>query len=283
VHFNLALLLVILTAVSGLVWLVDWLFFAKARRRRVEALGDLGALPAEERRLREEAALREPTLVEYARSFFPVLLLILVVRSFIAEPFKIPSGSMMPTLLVGDFILVNKFSYGVRLPVLNTKVLDTGAPQRGDVAVFRFPRDPRQDYIKRVIGVPGDQVTYRNRTLYVNGQQVPDTYVGPYVGPSEPGGPNLAGAQVKDENLLGVEHRVLIRPNQPPGPEGTWTVQEGQYFVMGDSRDNSADSRFWGFVPEENLVGKAFLIWMNCSGSFCTGGFDLSRIGTVIR
>lgn len=258
---NFALILFLLLVATFSLWLADRYVFRK--RRAPDA--------------------KEPLWVEYGASFFPVILIVFVLRSFLVEPFKIPSGSMMPTLLVGDFILVNKFSYGVRLPVLNTKVLDTGAPQRGDVAVFRFPRDPRQDYIKRVIGVPGDQVTYRNRTLYVNGQQVPDTYVGPYVGPSEPGGPNLAGAQVKDENLLGVEHRVLIRPNQPPGPEGTWTVQEGQYFVMGDSRDNSADSRFWGFVPEENLVGKAFLIWMNCSGSFCTGGFDLSRIGTVIR
>jgi len=215
--------------------------------------------------------------VEYARSFFPVLLLILLFRSFIAEPFKIPSGSMMPTLLVGDFILVNKFAYGLRLPVLDKKILAVGEPERGDVFVFRYPQNPKEDYIKRVIGLPGDEITYRNKTLFVNGVEVAETDLGNYVGPSEPGR-NLGNARVLQEKLGEVEHRILEIPNTWIGHEGSWTVPAGHYFAMGDNRDSSADSRFWGFVPEENLVGRAFMIWMNWNN-----GIDFSRIGTVIR
>src|SRR6185437_400441 len=167
------------------------------------------------------------------------LLLILVFRSFVAEPFKIPSGSMMPTLLVGDFILVNKFAYGLRLPVLNTKILDVGKPKRGDVFVFRYPQNPKEDYIKRVIGLPGDEITYRNKTLYVNGQQVAETPLGAYVGPSE-AGRSMAGAQVLQEELGAVAHRVMVMPQAWVGHEGTWKVPQGHYFAMGDNRDNSA-------------------------------------------
>lgn len=275
--FDFALLLVALTAVSGVIWLLDRLFLAKARERRAQAFETMTALSQEEREARSRNALREPVAVEYARSFFPVLFVILLFRSFIAEPFKIPSGSMMPTLLVGDFILVNKFAYGLRLPVLNKKVLDVGEPKRGDVFVFRYPENPKEDYIKRVIGLPGDEITYRNKVLYVNGQEIAETPLGPYVGPGE-SGRSMAGAQVKLEKLGDVEHRIMEFPQAFIGHEGTWKVPPGHYFAMGDNRDNSQDSRFWGFVPEQNLVGRAFVIWMNFDN-----GIDFSRIGTLIK
>lgn len=272
--FDFALLLVVLTGAAGVVWLVDRLLLSRQRARRAQALEAMTALSPEERAARSRDALREPVAVEYARSFFPVLLLILVFRSFVAEPFKIPSGSMMPTLLVGDFILVNKFAYGLRLPVLNTKILGVGEPRRGDVFVFRYPKNPKEDYIKRVIGLPGDEISYHDKTLYVNGEQVAETGLGAYTGAEEPGR-RMDGAQVKQENLAGVEHRIIEMPQVWVGHEGTWKVPAGQYFAMGDNRDNSMDSRFWGFVPEANLVGRAFLIWMNFG--------DLGRIGTVIK
>ncbi len=275
--FDFALLLVVLTAVTGVVWLLDRLLLAGARARRAAALESMAGLTQEERDARARNALQEPVAVEYARSFFPVLLLILLFRSFVAEPFKIPSGSMMPTLLVGDFILVNKFAYGLRLPVLNTKIVSVGEPERGDVFVFRFPENPKEDYIKRVVGLPGDEVTYRNKTLYINGVEVAESEVGPYAGPSE-AGRSMAGAQVKEERLGEVEHRIMEIPRVWVGHEGTWRVPPGHYFAMGDNRDNSADSRFWGFVPEENLVGKAFVIWMNWDN-----GIDFRRIGTLIH
>ncbi len=274
---NLALILVVLTAVTGVIWLIDTLFFLPGRRRRAAEVVDISGLSEEERRARFEMALREPTLTEYARSFFPVLLVILVVRSFIAEPFKIPSGSMMPTLIVGDFILVNKFAYGLRLPVLNKKIVSIGEPERGDVFVFRYPQDPKVDYIKRVIGLPGDEIRYQDKNLFVNGVKVEADYIGPYTGPSEPGGRSMAGGQVFNEKLTARGHQMMNLP-EASSREGVWTVPEGQYFAMGDNRDNSLDSRYWGFVPEANLVGRAMVVWMNYSG-----GIDFGRIGTVIR
>jgi signal peptidase I len=280
--FDFALLLVILTAVTGVIWLLDRLFLAGGRRRRAEALAQAEGTDAE-RQHRAQEALREPVIVEYARSFFPVILIVLLFRSFIAEPFKIPSGSMMPTLLVGDFILVNKFSYGIRLPVIGTKILPIGEPQRGDVFVFRYPNpehDPKKegiDYIKRVIGLPGDEITYRNKTLYINGTEVPQTMLGPFIGSGDEGR-KMAGAEVHDEMLPGSEHKVLESNMLMAGREGTWRVPAGHYFAMGDNRDNSEDSRYWGFVPEQNVVGRAFAIWMNWDG-----GIDFKRIGTVIK
>ncbi len=297
--FDFALLLVTLTAVSGVLWLLDRLFLFPRRKRRAAALEAVSGLSSEEREARTQAALRESTVIEYARSFFPVLLLILLFRSFVAEPFKIPSGSMMPTLLVGDFILVNKYAYGLRLPVLNRKILAVGEPERGDVFVFRYPgyrcerggeivrsASPcgqplrpvaREDYIKRVIGLPGDQISYHDKTLYVNGEKIAETPMGSWDGPGETGR-SMGGAQVFLEDLMGSEHRILEVPGRWSNGEGSWTVPEGQYFAMGDNRDNSADSRFWGFVPEENLVGRAFLIWMNFDD-----GIDFSRIGKLIK
>lgn len=257
-HFDFAAFLVLATALTGIVWLIDRLAFAKSR-----------------------GGGKEPMIVEYARSFFPVLLIVLVVRSFIAEPFRIPSNSMMPTLLTGDFILVSKFGYGIRLPVTETKIVPLGEPKRGDVAVFRYPEDPRQDYIKRVIGVPGDVVEYRNKVLTVNGERIAAISQGSYVGVGS--GREMTGAELLDEALAGIEHKILVDPRVPrrADGEGTWTVPEGHYFVMGDNRDHSLDSRFWGFVPEQNLVGRAFFIWMNWDGK--NGGVDFSRVGTVIH
>lgn len=260
-RMDFALLLVALTALTGVIWLIDRLFFAK---RRAERGGKM------------------PVVVDYARSFFPVILLVLLFRSFLFEPFKIPSSSMMPTLLIGDFILVNKFAYGIRLPVLNTKVVEIGEPKRGDVIVFRYPEDPNIDYIKRVIGVPGDVITYRDKTVYVNGMEVPQEYLGRYIG--EGRGSDMNGAEEKVEQLPGAEHRILQRPgfNFAGRGESRWEVKEGHYFVLGDNRDNSQDSRFWGQVPEENLVGRASVIWWSWDTQK-DGIIDFGRIGNVIR
>ena len=274
--------LVLASALTGAIWLVDALAFAPRRRRLVAAAVAADGSSA-------AATYREPILVEYARSFFPVIFIVLLLRSFVVEPFRIPSNSMMPTLLTGDFILVNKFAYGLRLPVLNTKVLNLGEPHRGDVVVFKFPQDGKTDYIKRIIGVPGDEVWYRDKTVFINGKPQGQLPIGRYEGVAS--GAGMTGARESVENLDGVEHHTLIRqgtPDLPPGcrvlAAGPIKVPPGQYFAMGDNRDNSNDSRCWGFVPEENLVGKAFAIWMHWDGE--RGGFPpiaWDRLGDRIR
>jgi signal peptidase I len=221
---------------------------------------------------------KEPLLVEYAHSFFPIVLIVLLLRSFLAEPFRIPSGSMMPTLLVGDFILVNKFTYGIRLPVVNKKVIAINEPERGDIVVFRYPKDPSVDYIKRVIGLPGDKIVYDHKKLYINDESMDQVVIGRYQGLGQ--GQDMTGAEHLRENLKGIEHSILIR-NEVPSDTFSYVVPEGSYFVMGDNRDNSNDSRYWGTVPEENLVGKAFFIWMSWDWQHKGIGFD--RIGTVIK
>ena len=257
--------LVVLTLFTGVVWLLDRLFFAKRRAARA------GLLEA-----------KEPVVVDYSRAFFPVLAVVLILRSFVAEPFRIPSSSMMPSLLIGDFILVNKFAYGLRLPINNHKVIGIGEPARGDVVVFRPPHHPDQDWIKRVIGLPGDTVAYRDNTVYVNGEPFDYRPVGRYVG--EGRGADMTGANLLEEQLPGRPHPVLERDDSPffVQGEGEWVVPAGHYFVMGDNRDNSEDSRFWQthFLPEANLRGKAFLVWMNFDRS--AGGIDFSRIGSGI-
>jgi signal peptidase I len=220
----------------------------------------------------------EPIAVEYARSFFPIVLIVFLLRSFLAEPFRIPSASMMPTLLIGDFLLVNKFTYGVRLPIINQKMIEINEPQRGDIVVFRFPKDPTVDYIKRVIGLPGDKVAYYNKKLYINDAPVNQISLGSYQGVGQ--GSDMTGSEHLEEDLTGVEHSILIR-NEAPTVEGSYVIPQGNYFVMGDNRDNSNDSRYWGTVPEENLVGKAFFIWMNWDWEHKGIGFD--RIGTVLK
>ena len=258
-------ILVVLTLLTGLIWLVDRLFFAKVRKVRAGLLDE-----------------REPILVDYSRAFFPVLAVVLCLRSFVAEPFRIPSSSMMPSLLIGDFILVNKYAYGLRLPITNGKFIAVGEPKRGDVVVFRPPHHPDQDWIKRVIGLPGDTIAYRDNTVYVNGVALQYRPIGKYVGKGQ--GADMTGADLLQEDLPGRPHPVLEREDFPFSiqGEGEWTVAEGQYFVMGDNRDNSEDSRFWTmhFLPEENLRGKAFLIWLNFDME--AGGVDFSRMGTSI-
>lgn len=283
--FDFPTFLVAATFLTGGIWLLDALVLAPKRRRLAAASADSTAegtgaqVPAH--------SPKEPVLVEYARSFFPVILIVLLLRSFVVEPFRIPSGSMMPTLLVGDFILVNKFSYGLRWPVLNSKFLELGEPERGDVVVFRFPQDESVDYIKRVIAVPGDQVYYRDKTIYVNGEPLETIPLGNYIDENgRPTGLIEMVEQVGD----GREHEILVNPRTGDFPRscgvlarGPVTVPEGMYFVMGDNRDNSNDGRCWGFVPEENLVGKAFAIWMSWDGS--RDGFPIAfgRIGDLIH
>ena len=257
-NFDFSALLVFLTFLSGLIWALDALFFAAARRQ----------LATED---------KEPVWVEYARSFFPVFLIVLILRSFIAEPFRIPSGSMMPTLLIGDFILVNKYEYGIRLPVLHTKLFEMEAPKRGDIIVFRYPEDTGIPYIKRIIGLPGDHISYRNRTLYINKVPVKQELIGFYEGQGTGG--MKSGAELLKEQLGRVEHNILIDVGRFSTDDQV-TVPDGHYYVMGDNRDNSKDSRFWGFVPDENLMGRAFMIWMNWNSK--NGGVDWKRIGTIL-
>jgi signal peptidase I len=282
--FDFPTFLVLACVITGGIWLVDATLFAPRRRRLARAAASGSALASGA----APSAYKEPVLVEYARSFFPVILIVLLLRSFLVEPFRIPSGSMMPTLLVGDFILVNKFSYGLRWPVLNTKLVDLGRPERGDVVVFRFPQEPSVDYIKRVVGVPGDQIYYASKTLYVNGEPIPQEPDGVYQGVGA--GAGMTGALLKREALTPQGHAILVHPLAPdfaPGcrvlANGPITVPPESYFVMGDNRDNSNDSRCWGLVPEGNLVGKAFAIWMSWDGRRPGFPVDWSRIGEVIE
>jgi signal peptidase I len=262
------------TLITGVVWMLDAMLLAPGRRKRASQLIGQGESQDSEK---VQKALKMPSPVEYCKSFFPVILAVLLLRSFLVEPFRIPSGSMMPTLLVGDFILVNKFSYGLRLPVLDTKVMELGKPQRGDVVVFRYPKDPAVDYIKRVVGLPGDRIGYFNKVVYINGEAVGQIPAGVYSGQGS--GINMSGASKRREQLGNVQHDILVMP-RTPGLEGEFVIPEGEYFVMGDNRDNSNDSRFWGPVPEANLVGKAFRIWMNWDSA--NGGVGFDRIGTKI-
>ncbi len=278
-NFDFPTILTSLVFVSGLIWAIDAIAFAPKRRALTQD-------PNADEVLRAKAH-REPTLVEYARSFFPVFLVVLVLRSFMVEPFRIPSGSMMPTLLTGDFIMVNKFTYGIRLPVINKKIIEMNYPARGDVAVFRFPENPSIDFIKRIVGVPGDKIEYHRKTLFVNGEPQKLEKVGIYRG--EGSGLRMSGAYHLTEQLTGLSHDILVdarAPDLPHGcnvlrPELSFTVPKGHYFVMGDNRDNSNDSRCWGTVPDENLVGKAFMIWFNWDVE--SSGPDWGRIGTSIK
>jgi signal peptidase I len=256
-----ALFMVVILLITGLVWLLD-IFVLRKNRAADQA---------------------EPWYVEYAKSFFPVILLVFMLRSFLVEPFKIPSGSMMPTLLAGDYILVNKFTYGLRVPILNNTFFEMNQPKRGDVFVFHYPPEPTIDYIKRVVGLPGDKIQYQDKRLIINGKILDVKFEDDYE--YEMQGANIISAKRSLEQLGEVQHEILVHdiPNQyssdSPGAKlldgDTITVPAGSYFAMGDNRDNSADSRVWGFVPEHNLVGKAFFIWFN---------FDnFGRIGNSIK
>lgn len=280
--FDFPLIMVTAVFITGVLWALDIVLWAPKRRSAAESLS--AQTPEDDDNsdnnieIAKQELLKESVFVEYSRSLFPVILAVLVLRSFVVEPFRIPSGSMMPTLLAGDFILVNKFSYGVRLPVIDTKIIPVGKPERGDVLVFRYPKNPSIDYIKRVVGLPGDKVAYYNKQLFINGEPATQTGLGTYDGIGA--GVTMAGAQIRSENLTGVEHNILI-DSQKGTLEGEFQVPDGRYFVMGDNRDNSNDSRYWGVVPEENLVGKAFMIWMNWDST--AGGVTWSRIGNDIK
>lgn len=295
---NFALILFILTIVTGVIWFLDVFFFSKQRRALADkALEEFDArtakLNAEGIRLEtggrselESRLMKQPAWIEYSGSFFPVIALVFFLRSFLYEPFKIPSSSMLPTLYVGDLILVNKFTYGVRLPIVNKKIISINNPQRGDVMVFKYPENPSLDYIKRVVGVPGDKIVYKNKRLSVNGKEVSYDPLPDFLDDER-----LSYSNQFNENLTGVKHRILndermpvfVRdPHQFPNRElchydetgFSCTVPEAQYFMMGDNRDNSLDSRYWGFVPDQNIVGKAFFIWMNFSNLKRVGSFQ---------
>ncbi|HEX7341647.1 MAG TPA: signal peptidase I [Rhodanobacteraceae bacterium] len=271
--FYFALLLLVLTVVFGLVWLLDRLFFRRRRMLRATATGE---------------PVRDPWWVDWSRSLFPVVLAVLLLRSFVAAPFRIPSGSMMPTLDVGDFILVNKFAYGLRLPVFHTKIVSIGEPKRGDIVVFRPPWQPNQDWIKRIVGLPGDRVVVKGEHVWINGKLVQDQTIGPYRGDADKKVQRYVmnnGGILLREHLGGIEHQIIKMPslNQPqrdfppnvPNEHNPVIVPKNCYFVMGDNRDDSDDSRYKGCVPEKDLVGKAFFIWFSRA--------SLSRIGTILH
>lgn len=297
---NFALLLFILTTVTFAYWLAERFHFLPARKAAAQALVDSDAKRRETLASQgiqrvdgdiegaRQTLLQQPWWLDWTAGLFPVILVVFLLRSFVVEPFKIPSGSMVPTLMVGDLILVNKFHYGIRLPVINKKIIANHDVQRGDVMVFRYPMNPEQDYIKRVVGIPGDEVSYQNQRLYINGQLAPVQPQGDFYDDS--GSPRLYRPRFT-EKLGEREHQILVEPKQgalfrpdanfPHLDQCNYTLEgvsckvpAGHYFMMGDNRDNSRDSRYWGFVPDENIVGKAFLIWMNFGNLKRVGFFD---------
>ena len=262
-NLNFELILFYATLITGLICLFDWMFLAKKRQARL-GKGD---------------TLKLPVIIDYSRSFFPVLLVVFLLRSFLYEPFRIPSGSLEPTLQMGDFILVNKYDYGFKLPVLHTALTKGSKPERGDIIVFRWPPNPSYDFIKRVIGVPGDKVSYINKELYINGNKIPQMFL-KNVKTNEEG--NDAWQVIeKEEDLLGVRHLMYIDKAKSGRDYKDIVVPAGMYFVMGDNRDDSADSRYWGFVSEKDIVGKAIMVWMSWDGNHNSIRWD--RLGMAIR
>jgi signal peptidase I len=294
---NFALILFILMIATGIVWFLDVFYLSKQRRinasvalaafdaRNIKLIADDIQIDENSRAALEASLLRQPLWIEYSGSFFPVIALVFFLRSFLYEPFKIPSSSMVPTLQVGDLILVNKFVYGIRLPILNMKIVEISTPQRGDVMVFKYPEDPSLDYIKRIIGIPGDIIMYKNKRLTINGKELSYQELPDYLDEE-----HLNYSKQFSEDLTGVKHKMLNDEKMPAyvsnphafplrercnyNLEGfICNVPAGEYFMMGDNRDNSMDSRYWGFVPDKNIVGKAFFVWMNLSNWKRIGGF----------
>jgi signal peptidase I len=254
-NFNFELILFYAVVISGIVAIFDWIFLATKRKERYLTATHGITNPPE---------MKLPLIIEYAWSFFPILLLVFLLRSFLYEPFRIPSGSLEPTLQVGDFVLVNKFDYGLRLPVIHNKIVSNQEPKRGDIFVFRFPPDPAVNFIKRVIGLPGDHIKYIDKVLYINGEKMPQEFIEDSTRIDEDG--NNQKIIVDRENLMGVKHSIYQNKDQAATNFDDITVPAGMFFVMGDNRDDSADSRYWGFVPEKNIVGKAVLVWMSWDG-----------------
>ena len=301
---NFALIMFVLLVITGLVTLAEIYFFrprrvaaATAAVASLEAQAGPAKAPEDKEKLEtarntlRDSHLRQPFWIEYPVSFFPVILIVFLLRSFLVEPFKIPSGSMLPTLLIGDFILVNKYTYGIRIPIIHRKIIDLNQPKRGDVMVFRFPEDTALDYIKRVVALPGDTITYRDKKLSINGVEAKLDAGGNYS--YVEGGLNFISTEQRFETLGEARHSVLVQQDMPPVHLGgvkqfpfrdhcdyndagfTCKVPAGHYYVMGDNRDSSSDSRYWGFVPDRNIVGRAFLIWWNFG--------ELKRIGSSIK
>ena len=260
-EFDFELVLVVGCLISGLGWAIEAFLWKPARLRKLNdaVIAAGGELPEAS----QLEFVKEPVLAEYSRSFFPVLALVLLLRSFLFEPYQIPSGSMLPTLQVGDFIVVNKYTYGLRLPVTGTKVLDMNQPQRGDVMVFKFPKDNKIKYIKRVIGVPGDRITYVNKQLVINDKPVPQEFMGM----------DISGNEIMREALGDTNHLMWKRPGNGQNWQ-TGVIPEGHYFMLGDNRDGSNDSRYWGLVKEELIVGKAVAIWMQWKKLFSLPNFS---------
>jgi len=297
---NLPLILSLAVLVTGLIWLFDALVWARPRKQRLDAIdqqfagflkqpvpdadADKSVKADYETRLSayqsaHDVAGHQPSFVEFSKSFFPVLLLVFVLRSFLAEPFQIPSGSMEPTLDVGDFILVNKYTYGIRLPVLNKKIISVNDPERGDVMVFFPPHLPETYFIKRVIGLPGDEIEYRNHQLFINGELVQESAEERL----PTGNPYYRRVHETIDGKEFTTHKNLIPGELSGEPRrgfaGKWKVPEGHYFMMGDNRDHSSDSRQWLFVSEDAIVGKAFAIWMHWDSLFSIPSFD--RVGKI--
>lgn len=260
---NFELILCLLVLISGIISLIDVLWLAKKRAARAQAEGK---------------AQKLPTIIEYSRSFFPVLLFVFLLRSFVAEPYRIPTGSLQPTLPIGDFIIVNKFAYGLRLPLIHTKILSIKEPKHGDLAIFRFPPEPSIDYVKRVIGLPGDHVEYKDKVLYINGKEMPQKFLHYAIDDELELG--TWKVEQRRENFEGIQHSIYIRPDIISN-NFELTVPKGKYFVMGDNRDMSSDSRYWGFVPEENLIGQAFCVIFSWNSD--TDSVRWSRIGKMVH
>ena len=267
-NFNFELILFYAVIVFGVIALIDMIFFATKRKEKYAAKG-----------ITNPEEMKLPLLADWGYSFFPILLIVFLLRSFLFEPFRIPTGSLEPTVQIGDFIIVNKFAYGIRLPVLHTKIFNIAEPKRGDIFVFRYPLNPSINYIKRVIGLPGDHIQYINKELTVNGQKMPQTFVQNTVWQDEHG--NKQDVVQKEETFFGIKHAIYQVADESGSDFNDIIVPPGMYFAMGDNRDDSADSRAWGYVPEDNVVGKAEVTWLSWDPN--NDRVRWQRIGKMVR